>query len=305
MTVVSFEVASCACTPEQLSKVHADSHGGCRSRESVTDIEIRMVQLEEKLKKMLRHELQAEAMKHKMAGNLTGAQMISKLVSIERESAWLGLINAVRSPTGVEKSRLVLKVMEGNLTPQTIFLTIEENDSTGPIDLHLIHRIVDSVSHCDLGIRPDLFAIFTSAQVPETILASMKTHLPEVVNPTHPHAAIGWRIHCGVEVTELSTNKQHTLSALQVGAKGLEIIKKREEQKRQEENMNAGQINCIVNLGDMCVHCYLGCLIVGYCMVIVYIAEACAAPQRLVSVTRRTTCFFPFMYSLLLGSDNS
>ena len=29
---------------------------------------------------------------------------------------------------------------------------------------------------------------------------------------THPHAASGWRIHCGVEVTELSTNKQHTFS---------------------------------------------------------------------------------------------
>jgi len=26
------------------------------------------------------------------------------------------------------------------------------------------------------------------------------------------HAAFAWRIHCGVEVTELSTNKQHTLS---------------------------------------------------------------------------------------------
>jgi hypothetical protein len=25
------------------------------------------------------------------------------------------------------------------------------------------------------------------------------------------HAASGWRIHCGVDVTELSTNKQHTL----------------------------------------------------------------------------------------------
>jgi hypothetical protein len=23
---------------------------------------------------------------------------------------------------------------------------------------------------------------------------------------------VGWRIHCGIEVTELSTNKQHTLS---------------------------------------------------------------------------------------------
>jgi hypothetical protein len=29
---------------------------------------------------------------------------------------------------------------------------------------------------------------------------------------THTHAASGWRIHCGVEVTELTTNKQHTLS---------------------------------------------------------------------------------------------
>ena len=30
---------------------------------------------------------------------------------------------------------------------------------------------------------------------------------------THPHAASGWRIHCGVEVTELSTNKQHSLKS--------------------------------------------------------------------------------------------
>jgi hypothetical protein len=29
---------------------------------------------------------------------------------------------------------------------------------------------------------------------------------------THNHAASGWRIHCGVEVTELSTNKQLSLS---------------------------------------------------------------------------------------------
>jgi len=28
----------------------------------------------------------------------------------------------------------------------------------------------------------------------------------------HNHAASGWRIHCGVEVTELNTNKQHSLS---------------------------------------------------------------------------------------------
>ena len=29
---------------------------------------------------------------------------------------------------------------------------------------------------------------------------------------THNHAAHGWRIHCGVQVTELRTNKQHSLS---------------------------------------------------------------------------------------------
>jgi hypothetical protein len=27
---------------------------------------------------------------------------------------------------------------------------------------------------------------------------------------THNHTAHGWRIHCGVEVTEWSTNKQHS-----------------------------------------------------------------------------------------------
>jgi hypothetical protein len=32
---------------------------------------------------------------------------------------------------------------------------------------------------------------------------------------TGTHAASGWRIHCGVEVTELSTNKQHSLSLYQ------------------------------------------------------------------------------------------
>lgn len=191
MTVVSFEVASCACTPE--SKVHAESRGGCCSRQSVTDIENRMVQLEEKFNKMPRHDLQSEAKRHKVLGNLTSAQMISNLVSTERESAWLGLINAVRSSTGdiVEKSRLVLQVMEGNVSPQKMFITVEENDSTGPFNLHLIHRIVDSIAKSDLGFRPHLFAIFTSGQVPETILASMKTRPPGVVNPTHPHAAIG------------------------------------------------------------------------------------------------------------------
>ena len=31
---------------------------------------------------------------------------------------------------------------------------------------------------------------------------------------THNHAASGWRIRCGVQVTELSTNKQHSLRIL-------------------------------------------------------------------------------------------
>ena len=32
----------------------------------------------------------------------------------------------------------------------------------------------------------------------------------------HEPRGFGWRIHCGVEVTELSTNKQHSLSHLRV-----------------------------------------------------------------------------------------
>jgi hypothetical protein len=35
--------------------------------------------------------------------------------------------------------------------------------------------------------------------------------LEEFSSVDEPHAASGWRIHCGVEVTELSTNKKHTL----------------------------------------------------------------------------------------------
>jgi hypothetical protein len=42
--------------------------------------------------------------------------------------------------------------------------------------------------------------------------------------PIMPHAAFGWRIHCGVEVTELSTNKQQSLSS-ERGGKG-DCVKK-------------------------------------------------------------------------------
>jgi hypothetical protein len=41
---------------------------------------------------------------------------------------------------------------------------------------------------------------------------------------THNHAASDWRIHCGVEVTELSTDKQHTLSSDKVPRKEVPLI---------------------------------------------------------------------------------
>ncbi len=52
---------------------------------------------------------------------------------------------------------------------------------------------------------------------------------------THTHAAFGWRIHCGVEVTEVSTNKQHTLSiAVEWSSKVLYVLefKRTSDQKR-------------------------------------------------------------------------
>jgi hypothetical protein len=287
MTVVSFEVGSCPGSPEeQLLKVpDAESRaagGGSGSVDSAAGIEDRMWQLQEKLEKMSRQELRSEAKKNSVNAKQEGTKIISKLISIERGRAWLELINAVRcktapvnlsassslapiihgpvskSDTGsftgdvVEKSRLVLQVLQGT---ENIFIIIEENTSTGPTNLHQIHRIADSISGCDLGFRPDLFAIFTSDQVPETILDSMKTRPPGVVIPPP-----------------------------KVRARELEIMKKGGGKKRQEEEMMARKENIcggIVNLGNTCVHFYLGCLIVGYCVVIVYIAEACVAPQRL------------------------
>jgi hypothetical protein len=41
---------------------------------------------------------------------------------------------------------------------------------------------------------------------------------------THHHAASGWRIHRGVEVTESSTNKQHTLSITHLQQKPLDNL---------------------------------------------------------------------------------
>ncbi len=41
---------------------------------------------------------------------------------------------------------------------------------------------------------------------------ALKERARRIVKMKGPHPAFGWRIHCGVEVIELSTNKQHTLS---------------------------------------------------------------------------------------------
>ena len=41
---------------------------------------------------------------------------------------------------------------------------------------------------------------------------SMDSYYSRIRNPHNHSRGFGWRIHCGVEVPELSTNKQHTLS---------------------------------------------------------------------------------------------
>jgi hypothetical protein len=50
------------------------------------------------------------------------------------------------------------------------------------------------------------------------------------VQMMQPHAAFGWRIHCGVEITELSTNKQHThtlniQSETQISLRSLSVLR--------------------------------------------------------------------------------
>jgi hypothetical protein len=52
----------------------------------------------------------------------------------------------------------------------------------------------------------------SEAERPENVRAHIRSRKHQAhKHHTHPHAASGWRIHCGVEVTELSTNKQHSL----------------------------------------------------------------------------------------------
>jgi hypothetical protein len=68
------------------------------------------------------------------------------------------------------------------------------------------------------------------AEVPEDIIRGSKAERPENVRAhvytqtpkTQPHG-FDWRIHCGVEVTELSTNKQHTLSPISHRRVGREV----------------------------------------------------------------------------------
>jgi hypothetical protein len=59
------------------------------------------------------------------------------------------------------------------------------------------------------------------AEVPKKALVTGGSKVERPVNvrkhtytksQTHHHAASGWRIHRGVEVTESSTNKHHSLS---------------------------------------------------------------------------------------------
>jgi hypothetical protein len=44
------------------------------------------------------------------------------------------------------------------------------------------------------------------------------THKPNAQTPNTQPRGLGWGIHCGVEVTELSTNKQHTLTTGKLGS---------------------------------------------------------------------------------------
>jgi hypothetical protein len=85
----------------------------------------------------------------------------------------------------------------------------------------------------------------------------------DLITAVVKNAASGWRIHCGVEVTELSTNKQHTLS---LGAGG----------------MVAGDIGVSVQVGsDEAVDVTTGVVVVYY--------ESPAPPP----ITKTGTVTFP------------
>ena len=78
----------------------------------------------------------------------------------------------------------------------------EQSQTQGPASKAAVLRINLNVEGCGIVAAP--------VHVPS--LAPLL--LPSFFHTISfgPHAASGWRIHCGVEVTELSTNKQHSLS---------------------------------------------------------------------------------------------
>ena len=51
----------------------------------------------------------------------------------------------------------------------------------------------------------------SEAERAENVRAHTYTQTPNTQTPNTQPRGLGWRIHCGVEVTELSTNKQHSL----------------------------------------------------------------------------------------------
>ena len=54
--------------------------------------------------------------------------------------------------------------------------------------------------------------LFLQEQLKGIIIILKPAILHHLQNMAIPHAGSGWRIHCGVEVTELSTNKHQSLS---------------------------------------------------------------------------------------------
>jgi hypothetical protein len=83
-----------------------------------------------------------------------------------------------------------------------------------------------------------------------------------------PHAASGWRIHCGVEVTELSTNKQHTLSR-HPDVHSICIRTRKQQHDVEQQLFQHAKANPTLYIrpaaGDMCV-CVCVCLCVCVCM---------------------------------------
>jgi hypothetical protein len=57
----------------------------------------------------------------------------------------------------------------------------------------------------------------SEAERPENVRAHTYTQTPNTQTPNTQPRGLGWRIHCGIEVTVLSTNKQLSLSGVAAG----------------------------------------------------------------------------------------